>query len=123
MKSLLLALVLMMAMDGDDHGNQSNLKEWFNALKSEKGPCCSFADGFTISDADWKSDDGHYSVRIPQYKPDSPNGSSRMIWVDVPDDAVIHEPNLYGHTVVWPIWNKVSYAHPIIRCFIPGTMT
>jgi hypothetical protein len=30
------------------------LKAWFEALKSGKGPCCSDADGTAISDADWE---------------------------------------------------------------------
>jgi hypothetical protein len=28
------------------------LKAWFDALKSDKGPCCSDADGTAVSDAD-----------------------------------------------------------------------
>jgi hypothetical protein len=41
-------------------------------------------------------------------------------WVDVPDDALITEPNRAGRTMVWPIRfdNQIS-----IRCFIPGSMT
>lgn len=39
---------------------------------------------------------------------------------DVPDDAVLTQPNLYGKTMVWPIkgWGGLT-----IRCFIPGSMT
>jgi hypothetical protein len=51
------------------------LRAWFNALKSGKGPCCSDADGSAISDADWQSGNGHYGVRI--------DGE----WVNVPDEA------------------------------------
>ena len=32
-------------------------------LASGKGLCCSFADGFAVSDVDWESKDGHYRVR------------------------------------------------------------
>ncbi len=41
-------------------------------------------------------------------------------WIDVPDDAVITEPNRAGRTMVWPIRfdNQIS-----IRCFMPGSMT
>ena len=125
MKSLLLVPVLILAMNGDDHGNHGDLKPWFDALKSEKGPCCSAADGYVISDADWESSDGHYRVRIPRTMPKGENSFSEMIWVDVPDEAVVREPNVYGHTVVWPLYNAVNYGarFPAIRCFLPGTMS
>jgi hypothetical protein len=110
----------LMAMEGDNHGNHGALKQWFNELRSDKGPCCSFADGYTITDADWESVDGHYRVRIPRYKPSIVSGDD-MIWVDVPDDAVIKEPNRLGPTVVWPLYNTGS--HPAIRCFLPGIMS
>jgi hypothetical protein len=39
-----------------DRGQFANanpeLRAWFNGLKSQKGPCCSDADGSAISDAD-----------------------------------------------------------------------
>jgi hypothetical protein len=66
------------------------LNEWFNRLASGKGLCCSFADGSVVSDVDWESKDGHYRVRLEGR------------WVDVPDDAVITEPNRAGRTMVWP---------------------
>ena len=87
---------------------QSPLKSWFDGLKSGKGPCCSVADGRTIDDPDWDSQDGHYRVRI--------DGQ----WIDVPDDAVITEPNRAGRTMAWPLYND---GHPAIRCFMPGSMT
>jgi len=34
------------------------LNEWFDRLASGKGLCCSFADGFVVSDVDWESKDG-----------------------------------------------------------------
>lgn len=108
------------AMDSDNHGNHSSLKAWFDALRSDKGPCCSVADGYTITDADWESDGTHYRVRVPRLKPGPDPANPDMVWIDVPDDAVIHEPNLYGRTVVWPIWNGYR---PHIRCFIVGSMT
>src|SRR6266478_5158095 len=85
------------------------LKEWFGTLKSGKGPCCSDADGSVLKDNDWESRGGHYRVYI--------NGK----WMDVPDDAVLKQPNMYGRTMVWTglfINGKVQ-----IRCFIPGMMT
>jgi hypothetical protein len=96
-----------------DRGQFANanpeLRAWFNALKSQKGPCCSDADGSAISDADWESGNGHYRVRI--------DGE----WVNVPDEAVITEPNRVGRTMVWPIRDGVGGLY--IRCFMPGSMT
>lgn len=85
------------------------LKEWFKTLKSGKGPCCSDADGSVLKDTDWESKDGHYRVYI--------NGN----WMDVPDDAVLEQPNMYGRTMVWTglyVDGKIQ-----IRCFMPGMMT
>jgi len=84
------------------------LKAWFDSLKSGKGPCCSDADGTAVSDVDWESGNGHYRVRL--------EGD----WVDVPDEAVITEPNRVGRTMVWPIR---GYGGLTIRCFMPGSMT
>lgn len=104
------ALVLTgnaMARDDGRYAN-SPLKSWFDSLKSGKGPCCSDADGSAVSDVDWESKDGHYRVRLEGQ------------WIDVPDDAVITEPNRVGRTMVWPIKGTLGTT---IRCFMPGTMT
>jgi len=88
------------------------LNEWFDRLASGKGLCCSFADGFVVSDVDWESKDGHYRVRLEGR------------WIDVPDDAVITEPNRAGRTMVWPYMAVGGADSPIlkIRCFMPGSM-
>jgi len=98
----------------------SPLKEWFDGLRSGKGPCCSDADGSAVTDADWETKDGHYRVRIPRSTIPHTGEKIEMIWVDVPDDAVITEPNRVGRTMVWPIY---GYMGPSIRCFMPGSMT
>jgi hypothetical protein len=114
---LSIALVAMLAAaaaypaqarDPDGRYANSPLKQWFDSLKSGKGPCCSDADGTAVSDVDWESSNGHYRVRI--------EGE----WVEVPDDAVITEPNRVGRTMVWPIR---GYGGLTIRCFMPGSMT
>jgi len=64
--------------------------------------------GFAVSDPDWESRNGHYVVRIDNQ------------WIDVPDDAVITEPNRVGRTMVWPIKGSLGIS---IRCFLPGSMT
>jgi len=86
----------------------SALKPWFDTLKSSKGLCCSDADGFAVSDPDWDSKDGHYRVHLDG------------VWIEVPDDAVITEPNRAGRTMVWPIKGSLGI---VIRCFLPGSMT
>jgi hypothetical protein len=117
MKSLRIAVALIAstaALAGvataRDDGRYANspLKSWFDSLKSGKGPCCSDADGSAVADVDWESKDGHYRVRL--------HGQ----WIDVPDDAVITEPNRAGRTMVWPMWGTVGIT---IRCFLPGSMT
>jgi hypothetical protein len=100
----------MGAVHARDDGTyaQSPLKPWFDSLKSGKGLCCSVADGFAVSDPDWESKGGHYRVRIDNE------------WIDVPDDAVITEPNRVGRTMAWPIKGTLGIS---IRCFMPGSMT
>ncbi|WP_407181273.1 hypothetical protein [Bradyrhizobium sp. STM 3562] len=101
------------ARDLDGRYANSPLKGWFESLHSSKGPCCSDADGTALADVDWEAKDGHYRVRI--------EGE----WWDVPDEAVIKEPNRAGRTIVWPIyhWTVGGPLRVEIRCFMPGTMT
>ena len=40
-------------------------------------------------------------------------------WVEVPDEAVITEPNRAGRTMVWPVKTAFGVS---IRCFMPGSM-
>jgi hypothetical protein len=72
------------ARDLDGRYADSPLHEWFNHLASSKGLCCSVADGEVVADPDWESRDGHYRVRLENK------------WVDVPDEALITEPNRVG---------------------------
>jgi hypothetical protein len=98
----------------------AELKAWFDSLRSGKGPCCSDADGSAISDSDWESKDGHYRVRVPRYGYMREGQQQELVWVDVPEEAVISEPNRVGRTMVWPIYGYMGVA---IRCFMPGSMT
>jgi len=109
--TMLSGVVLLSSVSAHDkHYSDSQtpkMKEWFDTLKSSKGPCCSDADGSVVKDADWESRDGHYRVFINKE------------WMDVPDDAVLKQPNMYGRTMVWTglyVDGKVQ-----IRCFIPGS--
>lgn len=95
-------------VDGRYAAQNPELHQWFEGLRSAKGPCCSDADGTALSDVDWETAGGHYRVRI--------DGA----WVEVPDEAVITEPNRIGRTMVWPIRGYLGVS---IRCFMPGSMT
>ena len=107
-----LLLLLSHAVTARDSGQYAvtspDLKAWFDSLRSGKGPCCSDADGSAVSDVDWESSSGHYRVRL--------EGK----WLDVPDEAVITGPNRVGRTMVWPMRGDTG---PVIRCFMPGSMT
>jgi hypothetical protein len=94
-----------------DDGRFANspLKEWFDRLASKNGLCCAFADGVSVQDVDWDTQDGHYRVRI------------QGEWIVVPDAAVITEPNRFGPAVVWPYNDR--YGNTQIRCFMPGAGT
>jgi hypothetical protein len=87
----------------------SPLKEWFDRLASRNGLCCAFADGVSVQDVDWDTQDGHYRVRI------------QGEWIMVPDAAVVTEPNRFGPAVVWPYNDR--YGNTQIRCFMPGAGT
>ncbi len=94
--------------DGRYAAQNPELHKWFESLRSGKGPCCSDADGTAVLDVDWETSNGHYRVRL--------DGE----WIDVPDEAVITEPNRIGRTMVWPIRGYLGVS---IRCFMPGSMT
>lgn len=102
-----LPVTLVMARDNGRYAN-SPLKPWFDSLASKKGLCCSVTDGRVVEDPDWTSKNGHYQVRI--------DGQ----WIDVPDGAVITQPNRAGRTMVWPLTGPSGTT---IRCFLPGSMS
>jgi hypothetical protein len=91
-----------------DDGRYANspLKTWFDQLASGKGLCCSFADGVSVEDVDWDTQDGRYRVRIQGQ------------WVLVPEAALVVEPNRFGPAVVWPYQDAAGSTQ--IRCFLPG---
>ena len=106
--ALYLTTLVSSQLNARDDGRFANspLKPWFDRLASGKGLCCSFADGFSVQDVDWDTQDGHY--RVPVYGQ----------WFVVPDDAVVTEPNRFGPAVVWPYNDR--YGNTQIRCFMPG---
>jgi hypothetical protein len=106
-----IAVFVPSRLDARDDGRFTNspLKEWFDRLASRNGLCCAFADGVSVQDVDWDSQEGHYRVRI--------YGE----WFVVPDAAVVTEPNRFGPAVVWPYNDR--YGNTQIRCFMPGAGT
>lgn len=103
---LVLMLTLLPARAHDPH--RPELNDWFNRLASGKGLCCSNNDGLMVADVDWESRGGHYRVRL------------EGVWIGVPDDAVVTEPNRDGRTMVWPMHFDGEIS---VRCFMPGSMS
>ncbi len=119
--SVVIILITMMlyAWSRDD-GRYANspLKPWFEQLASGRGLCCSFADGEMVQDVDWDTECKpdllgknvcHYRVRL--------YGN----WIDVPDVAMVTEPNKAKRAIVWPF--KDVNGNVQIRCFMPSSMS
>lgn len=110
MRRLLLLIVLVLvsipALARDDgRYKNSPLKSWFDNLRSKKGFCCSEADGKETEYDLRPASNGHgSSYWVPV------NGT----WTEVPDEALIDEPNKFGRSLVW------LDSLQNIRCFIPG---
>ena len=96
---------------GQYAGVDPALHAWFDKLASGKGLCCSFADGVAVEDVDWDTGGagGRYRVRL--------DGR----WIEVPDAALVTEPNKFGRAVVWPYQDSSGSTQ--IRCFLPGAGT
>jgi hypothetical protein len=92
--------------DGRYASENPELHKWFDQLASAKGLCCSFADGVSVENVDWDTQNGRYRVRLQGQ------------WVVVPDAAVVTEPNRFGPAVVWPYQDGEGATQ--IRCFLPG---
>src|SRR2546429_2427428 len=103
---IFLAIFVAPALAHDP--SHPELNGWFDKLASGRGLCCSLTDGVTVADPDWESRDGRYRVRL--------YGE----WIDVPDDALITEPNRVCRTMVWPMLFNGEIS---VRCFMPGSMT
>lgn len=93
------------------------LSDWYTTLRSGKGPCCDGTSKETVhlTPDQWRIVDGHYQVYINQHM----DGSGQSLWVTVPDDAIVHQSNLAGEAIVWPVWG----SEPWVRCFLPGDLS
>jgi len=98
-------------------------------LRTQKVPgqtyrCCDESDG-TYAEEDLR--DGHYWVRFNWRHPDGQGNPTSWIatdWMQVPDEAVIHDANRHGAPVVWWMWVSGfgDEAKVGIRCFAPGAL-
>jgi hypothetical protein len=95
-----------------------DLKEWFKSLKSKSGVACCDDGDAEHAEATWDMARGGYKVFLKN--PVHPKESGR--WFDVPDDAVVKQPNLSGVAMVWwyPSYAVDGTMTPVVRCFIPG---
>jgi hypothetical protein len=96
------------------------MKQWFREQKSPKNGmvCCNDADGEQVQE---DIRDGKYWVKSNKTELYAKyNQVSNMVdgWVQVPDEVVISEPNLYGQPVAWYYFEANMLK---IRCFAPGS--
>lgn len=110
---LLIAAMTIITTTAYAHRHdRPDLQGWLAGLHDKQGTsCCDSTEAVKIEDPDWDNDNGHYRVRIEGQ------------WVEVPDKAVIDDPNRYGPALVWPwfsydVSGKISKIN--IRCFLPG---
>ncbi|HUA76496.1 MAG TPA: hypothetical protein VMA86_02420 [Acetobacteraceae bacterium] len=87
---------------------ESPLGHWYNSLEQPHSgiSCCSLADCRPVQE---KLGANHYWVFIGKQFEKSPN-----IWIEVPDDEVLHVHNDAGQPVA--CWAPASG----ILCFVPG---
>jgi hypothetical protein len=108
MITLAILLTLLIRDNGQWVQNSPAIRQWFNTLQSKSGGlCCSFADGQTVDDPDWRNTPKGYQVFY------------KSVWMDVPPEAVVQVGNRVGHAVLWPV--EAGYPQgTVIRCFMPG---
>jgi hypothetical protein len=100
-----------------DH-QRPDLNVWFQSLRSKSGtPCCDNGDA-EHAEAEWDTTKGGYKVFLKN--PQRPDEAGQ--WFDVPDSAVVEQPNLNGIAMVWwsPYFGMDGRMTPKWRCFIPG---
>lgn len=108
--AVIAAVVVILAVSSFIAGRASaqTIKEWFNSLSSVGGGvCCYDYDGIKLSERDWEGGKT-YRIIIDEE------------WVDVPPDRVVQEPNRLGVAFEWHYY---SDGKPVVRCFIPGTLS
>lgn len=111
MRIILATLIICAAISAAwaHRHDRPELQGWLAGLHDSNGiSCCDSSEATRLDDPEWKNDNGHYFIFL--------EGE----WIEVPDKAVINEPNKYGEALVWP-WHE--NGHPKVRCFIPGSQS
>lgn len=90
--------------------NKPELDSWYRSLQSGKGPCCGgpSEDATHLDELQWRSKGDGYEVFIEEH------------WIDVPPAAIVPVPNKDGRALVWLYY---LMGEPVVRCFIPGTLS
>lgn len=128
--ALIAVLLLCVTLPARAHDHaRPDLGSWYQTLQSRKGPCCDGPkkDALHLTETDWEvqsKDGSHYRVRIPTSGQDFERAIKgervETEWVDVPDEALLDEPNLAGVVTVWPMYGYMGHT---VRCFLPGTLS
>lgn len=111
LERVVVAIALLLATPALAHmQDRSDLDDWFGSLQSQYGTCCGGPkiDATTLDGPHWESEGGKYRVFVEQQ------------WVQVPDGAVLKQPNKDGRTLVW--FTKGYGGIITVRCFMPGSM-
>lgn len=92
----------------DDWEIMHDYREWIETQHTQFGAwCCTVADGRPV---DARVHEGHWQIFVTEEKfPRSPRG-----WTDVPDAAVVREPNPVGVPIAWVLGGRVL-------CFAPSS--
>lgn len=108
--ALIYALIASSARADAHDRNRPELDQWYRSLQSGKGPCCGGPsdDATSLEGPQWRTRDRSYEVFV--------EGE----WIAVPEGSVVQVPNVDGRALVW-----LSYSdgHPVVRCFMPGTLS
>jgi hypothetical protein len=106
--TLVLASASTYARDNGQYADVApEIKTWIEGLTDHQGHgCCATADGFRPEEVEWDIAKGAYRVMISGH------------WINVPDGAVIKEPNRIGFALVWYYTDDGAV---VIRCFLPGS--
>jgi hypothetical protein len=90
--------------------NKPELDSWYRSLQSGKGPCCGgpSEDATHLDELQWRSKGDGYEVFIEGH------------WIEVPPAAIVPVPNKDGRALVWLYY---LMGEPVVRCFIPGTLS
>jgi hypothetical protein len=107
MRALALLLILIIPASARDTGQWSGkpieAQNFYKSLHSRSGfLCCDDADG---DDVQYDTREGKYWVYLDNQ------------WIEVPDNALVDQPNPYGHARAWTYHEDGEIK---IRCFLPG---